>query len=94
MTKREAQARVDRGDLTWGHLKQWLQMAEADGRTVGLSDVNPGLTKRHSIDILTAGTAPREDNEMVIADHFPSRRNNIGFAIAVNVLREVGCGDV
>lgn len=94
MTKREAQARVDKGDLTWGHLKQWLQMAEADNRTIGLSDVNPGLTKRHSIDILTAAVVPREDNEPIIDARYSPRRNSCGFAIAVNVLREVGCGDL
>lgn len=87
MTKREAQRRVDVGDLTWGHLKQ--AVAECfDDEMASPSIVNPSMTHGQSLDILRAGMESREDNELVQSPRYTERRNAAGFLAAVNVLRE------
>lgn len=88
MTKHEALARLDRGDVTWGHLKHWLSMVEFDGHTKGRSVVNPSMLKRQSLSILSAGIEPYEDNELVVSPKYSPRRNAKGTTIAVNVMRE------
>lgn len=87
MTKREAFQRVDKGDLTWGHLKHFIAQCYDQDMSVA-SAVNPQLTRGQALDILTAGMAARDDNELVISPRFTQHRNAVGSLSAVNVLRE------
>lgn len=89
MTKRGAQQRVDRGDLTWGHLSHYIEQC-FDVCADETSRVNRQITRRQSLDILYAGLVGREDNELVISDRHTTRRNALNTLIAVNVLRETG----
>lgn len=58
-TKREAQERVDRGDLTWGHLKQWLQTGGSrrahDGRERGQRRADEAAVPEHLMRSRRAG---------------------------------------
>ncbi len=88
MTKRDAYARVDKGDLTWGHLKHWIVMVENAGYTDGPSIVNPSMLKSQALEIFTAALAPNEDDELVVSPRYTAARNTRGTLQAVNVLRE------
>lgn len=87
MTKREAYERLDKGDLTWGHLKHFITQCYDQDRTV-ISAVNPSLSRGQSLDILSAAVEPKEDNELLLARHYSAAKRARNSLIAVNVLRE------
>ena len=87
MNKREAYERIDRGDLTWGHLKHYVAQCY-DQDMMRTSVVNKGMTHGQALDILTAALAPYEDNELVISPRYTQAQNSRGSLMAVNVLRE------
>jgi hypothetical protein len=86
MTRCESDARIDRGDLTWGHLKHWIEQ-ELQGASLDRpSVVNKSMTKRQALDILYAAVLPRDDNAVLGKD---SSRPRLDRLLARNVLREV-----
>jgi hypothetical protein len=87
MTKRDAYERIDKGDLTWGHLKHYVAQCW-DQDMFAVSAVNKGMTRGQALDILTAALAPHEDNELVISPRYTQARNSRNSLMAVNVLRE------
>jgi hypothetical protein len=87
MTKRDAYKRLDKGDLTWGHLKHFISQCYDQDLMVP-STVNESITRGQSLDILSASIAPREDNELLISPQFTASRNAFASLVAVNVLRE------
>ena len=87
MTKRDAYDRIDKGDLTWGHLKHFIAQCYDQDRT-SVSVVNPAISRGQSLDILSAAIEPKEDNELLVSHRFTAARNAKAGLIAVNVLRE------
>lgn len=87
MTKREAYDRIDKGDLTWGHLKHYIEQC-VDHGWGATSAVNPSITRRQALDILYAAIAPNEDNELIVSPRYTQARNSRNSLMAVNVLRE------
>lgn len=87
MTKREAYERIDQGDLTWGHLKHYIEQC-VDHGWGATSAVNPSITRRQALDILYAAIAPNEDNELIVSPRYTQARNSRNSLMAVNVLCE------
>lgn len=87
MTKREAYDRIDKGDLTWGHLKHFIAQCYDQDRTV-VSAVNPSIQRGQSLDIMSAAVEPKEDNELLVSPRYAHAKNARNSLIAVNVLRE------
>jgi len=87
MTKQQAHERIDRGDLTWGQLKHFIEQCWDQDHSVP-SVVNKSMTRRQALDILSAALAPCDDNEFVVSCRYTSARNARGSLLATNVLRE------
>jgi hypothetical protein len=87
MTKRDAYARIDKGDLTWGHLKHYIEQCFDQDGTVP-SVCNPSLTRRQALDIFSTAVAPCDDNELIVSPRYTQARNSRNSLLAVNVLRE------
>jgi len=88
MTKTESYERIDKGDLTWGHLKHYIGMCLVDADLDAKSAVNRELTRGQSLNILHAACDPKEDNELIVSPQYTQPRNARNSLIAVNVLRE------
>jgi hypothetical protein len=76
MTKHEAHAFIDNGNVTWDDLRDLIRQA----RRVGMSQVNPSLTKSQCLDILSAGIKSRSG----AVDHTSALQR----LTATNILRE------
>jgi hypothetical protein len=87
MTKHEAYERIDKGDLTWGHLKHYIEQCWDHDR-FAMSAVNKTLTRGQSLDILSRSLDNKDDNELIVSPRNMDRRNALNSLIAVNVLRE------
>jgi len=87
MTKKQAYERIDRGDLTWGHLKHYIAQCFDQDRGA-VSAVNPNLTRGQALDILATAIEPCDDNELLVSPRFTAARNARASLMAVNVLRE------
>mgnify|MGYP001612761777 CR=1 FL=1 len=84
MTREQARDRIDRGDMTWGHLKAMLR-AEIGARP-RVAKVNKGMTHEQAITILAKGIESRPDEEIVCGPK--SWRPKLDRLSAMNVLRE------